>query len=362
MQEWSILGDGVQAAFSFLHQALLIVPSTENLRVARRSLFAIALACAVAGLGFVALPSVGPQLHHAIRNLQAARPDWVAVAAVCFLSAALASAAAWRSALCASAGRIGIVDATARYAVGSLVNTFVPARMGDVVRVGLLSHAFERSGRVLTTTGVLAFIGVARAAALALLLLPAAALGVLPVRMLQLTGVLVVVGLTISLWARRRVEGLVARLLDAFRLIGRSPAATARVVGWLLLSSAARLGAAAAAAAALGVSNPVAAAAIIVAALELSGMVPLTPGNLGITSGVVALALTAQGVNATTALSVGIGFHAIETMVGISFGLAGTVKLASLAPPRARRIATVALVLAAFVAVAAVLGVFLDVS
>jgi uncharacterized membrane protein YbhN (UPF0104 family) len=331
----------------------------------RRPLLAFALTAVAAGVAFVAFRSGGPRLRDAVASLGGAHRGWIVVAGACFLSAALASAAAWRSALLSSAGTIGYADAAARYSVGGLVNTFVPLRMGDAVRVGLLSKAFESGGRLAATTGVLAFLAVARMAALLVLLLPAAVFGLLPVRMLWPTGaVLAVAVLGAYLLAPRRVAGVVGRFLDAFRLIGRSPAATLRVIGWLLASTLARAGAAAASAAALGAPRPIAAAAIMVPALELSSALPLTPGNVGITSGVVALALRAQGVDLTTALAVGIGFHAIETVVGITFGLAGATKLApeTRLRPRVRRVAGVAGGLAGAAALAALLGVFLDVA
>jgi uncharacterized membrane protein YbhN (UPF0104 family) len=304
----------------------------------------------------------GPRLDRAVTDASAAQQDWVVLATACFLSAALASAAAWRSALTACNGTIGFLDTASRYAVGCLVNTFVPVRLGDAVRVGLLSRAFEERSRVLTTTGVLAFLGVARAAALMLLLLPAVAWGFLSGRMLAFPAALVVAAAAVVFIARRRMEEWFATaLLDAFRVIGRSPASSARVVGWLFLSSAARLGAAAASAAALGVSRPVAAAAIIVPALEISNLVPLTPGNVGITSGVVALALKAQGVDTATALAVGITFHALETIVGVAFGVTGTVKVFGLPLP-VRRFATVAALLATLLAVSAVLAELVDIA
>ena len=312
-------------------------------------------------VGYLAVRSAGPHLHQAIRDLGGAQRDWIAVAGLCFLSAATATAAAWRSALTASGGSMSFVDTTARYAVGSLVNTFVPMRLGDAVRIGLLSRAFERTGRIVTTTGLFAFLGIVRVAALTLLLLPAAALGILPLEMLVLAGAVLAVAIAVVLCLPRRVEGLVGRFFDALRVVGRSPAATMRVLGWLLLSSAARVGAAAASASALGVSKPLVAAAIIVPALEVSSLVPLTPGNFGVTSGVVALALHAQGVDTATALAVGIGFHAIETVVGVSFGFGGLLRVGALALPRARRIAALAVGFAAFVALAAFVGVFLDV-
>ena len=76
-----------------------------------------------------------------------------------------------------------------------------------------------------------------------------------------------------------------------------------------------------------------------------------------------ALALQAQGVDVTTGLAVGIGFHAIETAVGITFGLAGALKLAADTRPglRARQVVGVAPALGA-AALATVVGVFLDVT
>jgi uncharacterized membrane protein YbhN (UPF0104 family) len=327
-----------------------------------RVLVAIALACLLVALGFLALRSVGPQVHRAADELSTARRDWIVLAGLCFLAAALATSAAWRTALIASSGAIGFFDTTARYAIGSVVNTFVPMRLGDAVRIGLLSRAFERNGRVLRTSGVFAFLGVARVGALALLLLPAAALGLVPVRMLLLAGAVLAVTIPVATWAARRVEGRLGRFLDAFRLIGRSPTAATRVLGWMLVSSASRVGAAAAAASALGVSRPLAAAVIIVPALELSSLVPLTPGNFGVTSGVVAVALHTQGVDMTTALAVGLGFHVVETIVGIVFGVGGAIAVGGQALPRAPRVATLAFGFAMFVALAAAVGAFLDVT
>ena len=41
---------------------------------------------------------------------------------------------------------LGYGDANARYGVGSLVNTFLPARLGDAVRFGLFSRALPSGG------------------------------------------------------------------------------------------------------------------------------------------------------------------------------------------------------------------------
>src|SRR5438477_322944 len=80
--------------------------------------------------------------------------------------------------------------------------------------------------------------------------------------------------------------------------------------------------------AALGIHQPLAAAIVIVPALDIAGLVPITPGNVGVTSGAIAIAFQANGVSFTHGLAAGIAFHAVETAVGIMFGLASLVWLA----------------------------------
>jgi hypothetical protein len=95
---------------------------------------------------------------------------------------------------------------------------------------------------------------------------------------------------------------------------------------------------------------------LVVPALDLSGTMPLTPGNVGITSGAVAMALRAQGVGLTTALTTGIAFHAVETCAGVIFGLASAVFLAPFPSAVARRRTTFALSAAAFAGFVAAFG------
>ena len=77
--------------------------------------------------------------------------------------------------------------------------------------------------------------------------------------------------------------------------------------------------------------------------------VAITPGNIGLKSGAIAIALQAQGVDMTTALSTGIAFHAVETLVGITFGCAGTRYLSRVPVPRRAVGGATAVVAAAFV-------------
>ena len=69
----------------------------------------------------------------------------------------------------------------------------------------------------------------------------------------------------------------------------------------------------------------------------MAGIVPLTPGNLGIASGTVAMALQARGIGLTEALTAAIALHAIETAASIVIGGGGALFLTRFRSPSARR-------------------------
>ena len=108
--------------------------------------------------------------------------------------------------------------------------------------------------------------------------------------------------------------------LDVFRVLGRCPRAAAQIAGWVGLSMALRVAAATAIAAAFGIDQPLAAALLIIPALDLAGLLPFTPGNVGVASAAVAFALTAHGVGSHVAVSAGIAFGAVETLTTLALG------------------------------------------
>ena len=77
-------------------------------------------------------------------------------------------------------------------------------------------------------------------------------------------------------------------LLLVVPLLGRVPA-------WVMAGTVARLGAAAAVAAAVGIPSPFLTALLVLPAIDLAGLIPITPGNIGLKSGAIALALQARG-------------------------------------------------------------------
>ena len=90
--------------------------------------------------------------------------------------------------------------------------------------------------------------------------------------------------------------------------------------------------------AALGVPHALGAALVIVPAIQLARMLPITPGNVGITSAAVAIALHGRGVPMESAMAAGIALHAVETIVGVTLGAAGALSLAPGLTSRATRL------------------------
>jgi uncharacterized membrane protein YbhN (UPF0104 family) len=301
---------------------------------------------------------LGSEVQRALAGLSSARPLWLWVAGACFLCSLVGTASAWRSAIGLVGGRIGRLDAGARYGIGSLINSFAPARLGDVPRLTLFSRALDSDERLWRAGGSFAVIGIARALALALLIVAGSIVGALPLwPVLVLVGLTGLAGLAAVTTRNRTARTHAAHVLDAFRVLGREPRRGACIAAWVAFATMARLGAAASIAAALGVRSPVLAAVLIVPALDLSGAMPLTPGNVGLTSGAVAMALRAHGVGLTTALTTGIAFHAVETVAGVAFGLASVLFLAPFSSSTvARRRTTLAVGAATCVALLGAFG------
>jgi Lysylphosphatidylglycerol synthase TM region len=175
-----------------------------------------------------------------------------------------------------------------------------------------------------TAAGGLAAIAVVRAACLAVLGSVAWALGGLPLwPLLALGGVVSSVLVAVFLLRKRAPQRHLGHLFDAFRALASSPIEAGRLVGWVALGLAARVCAGTAIGMALGVPAPVITALLIVAALDLAGQFPLTPGNIGVANDAVVLALGSRGITLTTALAIGFAFQAIQTTVDVGGGVAG---------------------------------------
>ena len=296
---------------------------------------AVAVAVVLAAAAALVLADPLPALRGAFGKLDDASPGWLVAAGGCFLVASLCSASAWHRGLAACGSKLGRWQVTRRYAAGSLANTLAPANAGEVVRVALLSRAMGTEGATFTVVGVSAVVGIVRGALVLALFTATAATRVSPLWILgSALGVALLVAAGIVL-ARARFAGKVRHVLDAVRGLAAHPLAALDLAAWIAAGIGAMVLASACVGAALGVPHPVLAALVIVPAMELAKVLPITPGNVGLTSAAVAIALQSRGVPLESAVAAGITLHAVETVVGLGWGTAGTLSLTpALSRPR----------------------------
>jgi uncharacterized membrane protein YbhN (UPF0104 family) len=296
---------------------------------------------------------LGRQIAQSAGTLSNASPGWLWLAVGAFLVSLVCTACSWHSAICATGARIARVDASARYGVGCLVNSFTPASLGEAVRVALLAQKLDTPNGFWSVGGAAAAVSAVRGVTLCGLILTAAllthALPLWPIA--AICGAAAGAALVAYGLSRRHPHGRLGHFVGAFAALVRSPRAAASVVAWSVASQTSRLFAAAAVAAALSVPHPLLAAIVIMPTLQLATMLPITPGNVGVATGAVALALQSRGVGLSQAIATGLAYHAAETLVGISFGVAGTLAVVEL-PPVVRRLAAAG----ACVALAACVG------
>jgi uncharacterized membrane protein YbhN (UPF0104 family) len=318
--------------------------------VRRSSAYGLAFLGAAA-LAAAALTIGRTTVEQALTALGGVQPGWLLLAGLGFGTSLICSAMAWHTGLRACGAEATTGDVAARYAVGSLVNSAAPAHIGGAVRIGLLSRTLTGSDGLLRTCGVGAAVAAARALALAGLVLAAAAVGRIPLWPVPIVVAVVVAAFVLGTRWSKRAAGHVAAALEIFRC----PRTGLELSRWIAWSFAARLAAAIAIVVALGIPHAVTVSLVLLAAIALAGMLPLTPGNIGAGAGAATLALHGTGLGAGTALALGMTFQAVETCTAILLGMCGCAVLA--APgTRMRRWSLAAVALGA-VAVAATVGV-----
>jgi uncharacterized membrane protein YbhN (UPF0104 family) len=294
----------------------------QGRRVSRSSLAAGALLLCALGAA-VAMPHVlGSRVGSALGTLERADPRWLWLAGLAFALSLVGSAGCWRAAIGLCGGRTTLADATARYGAGSLVNTFVPARAGDAVRLALFSRLVPGEHKLWSTGGAFVAVAATRAAVLGAIVAAGAVLGVVPWWPLFIAAGLVGAAVVLARRAHRHL----------------APRDLARLAAWVVLSTAGRFAGATAVSAAVGIHRPLLAALLILPALDVSGLVPLTPGNIGVASAAIAIAFRAHGVSFNHGLAAGITLQALETAVGLTIGIASVLWLAP-HPRPVRRIA-----------------------
>jgi uncharacterized membrane protein YbhN (UPF0104 family) len=307
------------------HQVL----KAHVMTISRSKLFFSAAALALL-VAVAATPGLlGHRVAPALDALAGAEQHWLILGATGFVLAFVCTVGAWRAALDAAGGRIGSCRVGACIGVGSAVNSFAPAKLGDAVKIALCARSIDAPGRIWTAGGVYAALAAARSLTLAALLVVASATGAMPLwPVFVLLGLVAFLAIAAAYSGRLRRHPRIAQVLAGFAALERSPKGIATVLAWTVGMVLARLGATMAIAAALGLPHPVLAALVILPALDVAGAFPLTPGAIGVGSGAVAVALAGRGIGMTQALSVGFAIQALETLVSITAGAAGALFLA----------------------------------
>jgi uncharacterized membrane protein YbhN (UPF0104 family) len=297
--------------------------------ISRNKVLASAAALALL-LAVAASPQLlGGHVASAFAALRGAEQHWLLVATIGFVGAFACTVGAWRAALVAAGGRICPKRAAASLAVGSMVNSFAPAKLGDAVKIALFSKGIDAPGRLWTAGGVYAALAAARSLMLAALLVVASLTGAMPLwPVFALCGLVASLAVAAALSGRLRRHPRIAQVLSGLAALEHSPRALVTVLGWTAGMVLARLGATMAVVAALDVPHPVLAALLILPALDVASAFPITPGSIGIGSGAVAVALASRGIGMSEALGVGFAIQAVETLVSVSTGAAGTLYLA----------------------------------
>lgn len=323
----------------------------------RKRHLAVFLGSVAALIALAVTPQLlGDLVADGVAGLSDASPGWLWLAAAAFGASLVTSACGWQSALTRCGGTTSRTDASARYCTGSIVNALAPARIGTAVRFALMSRVLHNEGRLWTVGGIAGSLSAVRAVWLAIVLALASASGVLP--RWPIAALLLAAAAAAALaWRARdsRPGTTFGHALDVFRVLGRCPRAAAQIAGWVGLAMALRVLAATAIAAAFGVEQPLAAAVLIIPALDLAGILPLTPGNVGVASAAVAFALTAHGVGSDVAVSAGIALGAVETLTTLGLGSASILYFVGMRAD-ARRWHTVSVGLAGCFMVVAAFG------
>src|SRR6185312_12717409 len=195
------------------------------------------------------------QLTGSVALIQDANLAYLWLAAVAFLGSRLPSPGAWRTTLAGCGTLVGRLEASAPSGAGSLLNSFLPARLGDAARVTLFARTLPAGdGVLLVSAGAFAAIEVAHVAVQAMLVAVASAVYGLPLVPVAAAAGAAAGLIALAVLLRGRLERWrIRRLFEGADALLRDRRRGARVLGWQLTATSCRIAAAAAVAASVGV-------------------------------------------------------------------------------------------------------------
>ena len=286
----------------------------------------------------------GIDWHEVWRLVSHARPDWLVLSASLATLALFLRAFRWRVLLLA-AGPVSVADAFWATAAGFFGNNFLPARAGEIVRTVMVagSSRLERAFVLATALSerVVDAVVLVAISALVILAMPAqpgwltgaarsmAVVGLAGVAIIAVLPFMEGVALTMTrrmpmpAGLRPRVDAAVGHGLEGIRTfhdpsrLGVFLALTAVI--WSLDAMGTVL-----ASAALGLTMPVGAAFLLIAALGLASALPSTPGYVGIYQFVAVTVLVPFGFSRTDAIAY---ILVAQALMYVVVGLWGSIGL-----------------------------------
>ena len=261
----------------------------------------------------------------------------------CHLLKLACTSRAWRNVLAAAYPEQGVrwPPILAAYVAGVGINSIVPARAGDVVRIFLAHRAIPGSSytTVVSSTVVLTFVDMFLALvvftwALTQGVLPSLdALSALPSfdyswvfedGVVHPAAVIVIVGVgaAVALLLHRYWDRLRARVAQAFSVF-RPPTRYVRtVVLWQLADWGLRLATIWFFLGAFGIHQSVGNVVLVQATMSLATLVPATPGGIGTEQALLVYAFRDAGIARTTLLAFSVGMKLTLTVVNVVVGFA----------------------------------------
>jgi uncharacterized protein (TIRG00374 family) len=282
--------------------------------------------------------AVGVFFHH----LAAVRWEFLGLAIACHVIKLLFRAGAWRAIVQAAypEQRLKFRTAFGAYIAGVGVNSVVPARGGDVVKMYLVKQRITDASYA-TLAPTLIVETLFDFVTSGILLAWALSVGVLPTHQLYsrlptvdwkfflrhehftliLLGVLAVLGVVAIVWMRRRVENFRERVARGFAILHDRPRFLRRVILPQLISWVFRIATLFFFLKAFGVPATIHNALLVQVVDSLATLFPATPGGAGTKQGLTEFLFRGRGVAHTLLLAFSVGMNIALTVANLILGI-----------------------------------------
>jgi len=304
--------------------------------------------------------AVGVFFHHL------AAVDWkfLAYAVACHIVKLLFRAVAWRSIINAAYpdGNLKLRSAFGAYVAGVGVNSVVPARGGDIVKLYLVKQRIRGNPSYATLTPTLIVETLFDFVVAGAIIVWALTSGVLPTHQIYsriptvdwkfflrhehftgiLLGVMALAAVIAYFWVRRRVDEFRARVRQGFTSLGDPPRFVRGVILPQAISWVFRLASLYFFLEAFGVPATIHNALLVQVVDSLATLFPATPGGAGTKQGLTEFLFRGRGVPHTLLLAFSVGMNITIVVVNLVMGMIAIALMArTLSFKRLRRQARV---------------------